>query len=344
MERAPFCLANGSTPLSLSDDFILPAHVRPVLSSVSTSITVPVIDLNDKQPSLIKNISEACEEYGFFHIINHGVPEELCRRMMAAISDFFKLPPQERSHLFTEDKTKPLRVSNYYLKVEGQYKVTMWSETLAHPWYAFDDFAHLLPRNPPHYRELASEYAKEIGWLMRRLLSLMSQGLGLKKDRLRERLGHKPRLVSQANYYPPCPQPELTLGLPAHTDLNALTVLMQSEDVTGLQVMIKDGEWISIDPVPNAFVVNIGDQIQVLSNGRYKSVHHRAVTNKDLERVSIAMFYGPNKDTVVGPIEELVDEEHPPMYRSYRYEEFLEEFHRQEGTRRRVKEAFELPN
>ncbi|KAL0364218.1 UNVERIFIED_CONTAM: hypothetical protein Sangu_0519400 [Sesamum angustifolium] len=73
-----------------------------------------------------------------------------------------------------------------------------------------------------------------------------------------------------------------------------------------------------------------------------KSVHHRAITNKDLERVSIAMFYGPNKDTVVGPVEELIDEEHPPMYRSYRYEEFLEEFHRQEGTRRRVKEVFQL--
>ncbi|KAL0283679.1 UNVERIFIED_CONTAM: protein DMR6-LIKE OXYGENASE 2 [Sesamum radiatum] len=154
---------------------------------------------------------------------------------------------------------------------------------------------------------------------MRRLLSLISQGLGLKKDRLREMLGDKPRLVSQANYYPPCPQPELTLGLPAHTDLNALTVLMQSEDVTGLQVMTKDGEWIAVNPLANAFVVNIGDQIQVLSNGRYKSVHHRAITNKDLERVSIAMFYGPNKDIVVGPVEELVDQEHPPMYRSYRY-------------------------
>ncbi|XP_011086644.1 protein DMR6-LIKE OXYGENASE 2 isoform X2 [Sesamum indicum] len=300
MERASFFLANGCTPLSLSHDFILPADVRPVTSSVSTSITVPVIDLNDKQSLLVKKISDACQEYGFFHIINHGVPEELCRRMMAAVSDFFKLPPEERSHLFTEDKTKPLRVFNFYLKVEGQNKVTMWSETLVHPWHASDDFANFLPRNPPHYRELASEYAKEIGWLMRRLLSLISQGLGLKKDSLR------------------------------------------SEDVTGLQVMTKDGEWIAINPLRNAFVVNIGDQIQVLSNGRYKSVHHRAVGSKCSERVSIAMFYGPNKDTVVGPVEELVDEDHPPVYRSYRYEEFLEEFHRQEGTRRRVKEVFEL--
>ncbi|GFP87560.1 flavonol synthase/flavanone 3-hydroxylase [Phtheirospermum japonicum] len=262
---------------------------------------------------------------------------------MAAVKDFFELRPEERWHLFSDDKTKPLRVSNYYLRVEGEKdKVTMWSETLAHPWDPANDvIAHLLPRNPPHYREIANEYGKEIGWLMRQLLSLISQGLGLKKDTLQTRIGEKPRLVSQSNYYPPCPQPQLTMGLPPHTDLNALTVLMQSENVTGLQV-IKDGEWVSVDPVPDAFIVNIGDQIQVLSNGRYKSVHHRAVTNKDSERISIAMFYGPNKDTIMGPMKDLIDEEHPPVYRNYRHGEFLNEFHKQEGTWRRVKEAFEL--
>lgn len=67
---------------------------------------------------------------------------------------------------------------------------------------------------------------------------------------------------AHANFYPPCPDPELTLGLAVHTDLNALTVLMQSEEVSGLQV-IKDGNWVAVDPVPNAFVVNLGDQLQV---------------------------------------------------------------------------------
>ncbi|PIN17392.1 Iron/ascorbate family oxidoreductase [Handroanthus impetiginosus] len=340
MEKTTFCLANNNT-LSLSQEFILPARDRPMLSEVLTSISVPVIDLYEPQSSVVKKISKACEEFGFFQIIKHDVPKELYQRMMAAVKDFFKLPPEERSHLYSDDRTKPLRVLNYYLEVEGESRVTMWTETLAHPWHPSDDFAHFLPRKPPHYRELASEYAKEIGWLMRRLLGLISLGLGLKKDTLQRRLGEKPRLVSQANYYPPCPQPELTLGLPPRTDLNALTILLQSEDVNGLQV-IKEGKWVAVDPVPKSFVVNIGDQIQVLSNGRYKSVHHRAVTNKDMERVSIAMFYGPNKDTIIGPIEDLIDKQHPPMYRNYRYEEFLEEFHRQEGQRRRVKEVFEI--
>ncbi|ONI30329.1 hypothetical protein PRUPE_1G244600 [Prunus persica] len=85
---------------------------------------------------------------------------------------------------------------------------------------------------------------------------------------------------------------------------------------------------------------------EVLSNGRYKSADriHRAVTNIVEARLSLAMFYGPNKNTVIGPIEDLIDEEHPPLYRSYKYAEFFEEFFKQEGKRRLVKEAFELHN
>ncbi|GAB4827740.1 hypothetical protein Ancab_034626 [Ancistrocladus abbreviatus] len=122
-----------------------------------------------------------------------------------------------------------------------------------------------------------------------------------------------------------------------------VTVVLQTEQVQGLQV-IKDEKWVPVDPIPNAFVINVGDQLQVLSNGRYKSVHHRVVTNKDKTRISMAMFCGPNMDTIIGPMEELIDDQHPLLYRSYRFSEFMEEFHRQEGTRRRVKEAFELHN
>lgn len=91
----------------------------------------------------------------------------------------------------------------------------------------------------------------------------MSLGLGLEKDTLESKLGQNPKRRAQANFYPPCPDPDLTLGLAAHTDLCALTVLMQSEEAIGLQV-IKDGKWVGVNPIPNAFVINLGDQLQVL--------------------------------------------------------------------------------
>ncbi|XP_057949228.1 protein DMR6-LIKE OXYGENASE 1-like [Malania oleifera] len=356
MEAKPFTFrsANGTTPLTLSSNFILPKDRRPLLSEVLTSASIPIIDMSEQEQSsgddgrahgepspLVQKISQACEEFGFFQIINHGVPRDLCRKMMTAVAQFFQLPPEERAQLFSEDPTKPVKILNYNLKIEGQEKVSMWSESFSHPWDPVDDFAHLLPTNPPLYKEVVGEYAKEIGALVSRLLRLLSRGLGLEEDCLQKRVGERPRLRAQANMYPPCPDPEQTLGLAVHTDLNALTVLLQSEGVSGLQV-IKDGKWVAVDPVPNAFVINLGDQIQVLSNGRYKSVHHRAVTNKKMERMSLAMFYGPNKDTIIGPIEDLVDEEHPPLYRSYHFAQYLDEFFKQMGTRRMVKEVFEL--
>ena len=73
-------------------------------------------------------------------------------------------------------------------------------------------------------------------------------------------------------------------------------------------------------------------------------MHHRAVTNETQKRVSVATFYAPSRDAIIGPIKDLIDEQHPPVYREYHYSEFLEEFFKQEGTRRMVKETFELKN
>ncbi|XP_017179020.1 flavanone 3-dioxygenase 2-like [Malus domestica] len=135
------------------------------------------------------------------------------------MAQFFKLPPEERAKYFTTDHSKQVKLFNFYLKVEGQEQ------------------------------KVFAEYAKENGRLMKTLLGLLSQGLGLEKDCLQKKLDDNPTLKAQGNYHPPCPDPEVTLGLAIHTDLNALTVLKQTEGVTGLQV-IKDGKWVAVDSLP----------------------------------------------------------------------------------------------
>lgn len=151
---------NGNTiPLSVPPNFILPEDKRPHISEVSSLTSIPVIDLNDQIhtsengdfPSpLVEKISRACEDYGFFQIINHGVPQELCNRMMTAITHFFELPFEERKQFFTTDLTERVKLFNYYLKTQGEEKVNMWSQCFSHPWHPSD----LLPENPPQYRYL----------------------------------------------------------------------------------------------------------------------------------------------------------------------------------------------
>ncbi|KAG2612886.1 hypothetical protein PVAP13_4KG312600 [Panicum virgatum] len=127
------------------------------------------------------------------------------------------------------------------------------------------------------------------------------------------------------NFYPKCPAPDLTFGLPAQTDPNALTILLMNQQVPGLQVL-KEGRWIAVNPRPNAFVINIGDQLQALSNGRYKSVWHRAVVNADRPRMSVASFLCPCNDVLLRPAAKLVCDGSPAVYRDYTYAEYYSKY------------------
>lgn len=109
-------------------------------------------------------------------------------------------------------------------------------------------------------REVVAEYCKNARSIALRLLEAISESLGLEKQYIDRALGKHGQHMA-INYYPPCPQPDLTFGLPGHTDPNAITILLQDE-VPGLQVL-KDGKWVAVNPIPYTFIVNIGDQIQV---------------------------------------------------------------------------------
>jgi len=169
-----------------------------------------------------------------------------------------------------------------------------------------------------------SSYCREVRALGFRLYAAISESLGLEASYMEETLGEQEQHMA-VNFYPPCPEPELTYGLPAHTDPNALTILLMDQDVAGLQVL-HAGRWVAVNPRPGALVVNIGDQLQALSNGQYRSVWHRAVVNSDRERLSVASFLCPCSGVVLGPARKLVTDETPAVYRSYTYDEYYKKF------------------
>ncbi|RWR86524.1 protein DOWNY MILDEW RESISTANCE 6-like protein [Cinnamomum micranthum f. kanehirae] len=175
-------------------------------------------------------------------------------------------------------------------------------------------------------KDVVSTYCKEVRELGLKLLGVISESLGLEREYIENVLGDEQGGQHMAiNYYPPCPEPDLTYGLPAHTDPNTLTILLLDHQVPGLQVL-KDGKWIAVDPHPNALIVNIGDQLQALSNGKYKSLWHRAIVNSNEERISVASFFCPANDAVIAPAKKLTSEETPAIYRSFTYDEYYKRF------------------
>ncbi|WVZ06710.1 hypothetical protein V8G54_020056 [Vigna mungo] len=120
----------------------------------------------------------------------------------------------------------------------------------------------------------------------------------------------------------PCPEPGLTLGIHPHSDYGSITVLLQTR--SGLEIKDKNNNWMSVPFVEGALVVQLGDQMEVMSNGQYKSVIHRATVNGDEKRFSIVSLHSFAMDRKTGPAVELVDDQHPKSYKEFCFREFLD--------------------
>ncbi|CAN6579537.1 unnamed protein product [Malus baccata var. baccata] len=130
------------------------------------------------------------------------------------------------------------------------------------------------------------------------ILEMLAHGLGLPDNFFTKNFEEKEATMIRVNRYPPCPLPEKCLGLGSHSDPHTLTILLQ-DDVGGLQVLTSDNKWIGIRPVQNSFIINIGDTLEAWTNGKLRSVVHRAVLNKEKNRLSAAYFMSPRNSALI---------------------------------------------
>ncbi len=168
-------------------------------------------------------------------------------------------------------------------------------------------------------RETMAEYRSELKKLAMKVMEAMDENLGLPKGYIKKAFNGEEDdafFGTKVSHYPSCPHPELVNGLRAHTDAGGVILLFQDDKVGGLQIL-KDGEWIDVQPVPNAIVINTGDQIEVLSNGRYKSVWHRVLAFPEGNRRSIASFYNPSLKATISPAPQLVENVKEEMDQTY---------------------------
>ncbi|KAI5072577.1 hypothetical protein GOP47_0012683 [Adiantum capillus-veneris] len=178
------------------------------------------------------------------------------------------------------------------------------------------------PDKPAAYRETIEAYGAEVIKLEKTMLGILSKSLGLDFSHLEEAFGgDEAQVVLRVNHYPRCQQPDLVMGLSPHSDGSAITVLLHDE-VEGLQVK-KDGLWWTVKPIPGALIVNMGDMMQLVSNGRFTSMEHRAVVRSDTERISIVVFYAPTVSAFLGPIAPKGTQQNTAIYKPIKYGDYL---------------------
>ncbi|XP_019258919.1 PREDICTED: hyoscyamine 6-dioxygenase-like [Nicotiana attenuata] len=186
------------------------------------------------------------------------------------------------------------------------------------------------------YRELVETYSAEMRTLSTRILELIGEGLGLEEAYFGKELSERQALV--VNHYPPCPDPSSAMGSPPHCDPNLITFLQQK--IYGLQIF-KDGQWVGVHPLPYAFVVIIGYQLQIISNNKLVAGDHRAVTNSESGRTSIGTFVAPAGDCIVEPTKALVNGGNPALFQAFKYQEFLDDFVAKKDSQKTL-EAFKI--
>ncbi|CAF2071645.1 unnamed protein product [Brassica napus] len=299
-----------------------PRYVRSDLdkAEIDSDLTteIPIIDMNllcssTSMDSEIDKLDSACKEWGFFQ-----ANSSFLDKIKSEIQDFFKLPMTEKKNLWQ----RPGEIEGFgqaFVVSEEQkldwadmFFITMQPVHLRKP--------HLFPKLGPPFRYYTLEkYSDEVKSIAKILLAKMARALEIKPEEM-EYLHYKKTTKLRMNYYPPCPEPDQVIGRTPHSDATGLT--MQVNEVEGLQIN-KNGKWVSVKPLKDAFVVNIGDMLDMITNGTYKSIEHRGVVNPEKERLSMATFHNAGTGKEIGPLRSLVERQKGALFRTVTPEEYF---------------------
>ncbi|RZC91266.1 hypothetical protein C5167_027327 [Papaver somniferum] len=286
---------------------------------------IPVIDLHDiecRRNEIIDDIRLASMTWGFFQLVNHGIPIRVTNEMIQGIRRFHEGDIEVKKQLYVRDLSQKVQYdSNFDLY---RSRSANWKDTLRCRLLSPDPIdPQLLPDT---CRDIIVEYWKHIMNLGNTLAELLSEALGLSKYHLKGM--DCTRYLNLAGHYSPaCPEPELTLATAKHSDQSFFTILLQ-DHIAGLQVLHQN-HWVNVKPIHGALPINLGDLMQLLSNDKFKSAKHRVVANHVGPRVSVACFYRASLDkpTPLYPIRELISESNPPVYQDTTFKEFVKYSH-----------------
>ncbi|KAG8389230.1 hypothetical protein BUALT_Bualt02G0207200 [Buddleja alternifolia] len=287
-------------------------------------VQIPVIDLQgiherSRRIEIVDEIRKASQTWGFFQMVNHGVPISVTDAILDSTRRFHEQPKEDKMELYSSDGRRNVR----FYTINGRLKkpdAASWRDAFSCTF--MDDVVDPLVI-PLVCRNEITEYMKHMINLRDVLSELLSESIGLHRDFLQKMECMKSEYLS-CLYYPACPEPHKTFGTVKHSDPTILTVLVQ-DGSGGLQIHHGDN-WVDVPPIRGALIANIGDLLQLITNDKFKSVEHRVLARSTGTRVSAACFFYPSTDRMMksyGPLKELMSEDNVPLYREVNYIEFV---------------------
>jgi len=266
---------------------------------------VPVIDLRDGDAPA--RIDRACRDHGFFSVVGHGIPEDHFDRLLATSRRFFALAEDEKARIAMRHGGRAWRgwfplagelTSGVPDRKEGIYFGAEGRPDDPRPLHG----PNLFPERPAELGPTVLATLEAFTALGHRLMGLLAEGLGLEQDWFARELTAEPTVLFRIFHYPPVAEDDGAgdWGVAEHTDYGLLTLLLQ-DDSGGLQVRT-GGEWIDVPPVPGALVCNLGDMLERLTEGRYRSTPHRVRSPEGEGRISCPFFFDPGWDAEVRPL------------------------------------------
>ncbi|XP_022718073.1 gibberellin 2-beta-dioxygenase 1-like [Durio zibethinus] len=281
---------------------------------------IPLVDLS--KPDSKHQMIKACEEFGFFKVINHGVPMEFISKLESEATKFFSLPFCEKEKT---EETKPYGYGNKRIGPNGDVG---WVEYLLLTTNQGPNLLRFLSgENPDSFRLALNNYMSAVKKMACEVLEMIADGLKIQPRNVLSKLlmDEQSDSVFRLNHYPPCSdvQPlngSNVIGFGEHTDPQIISVL-RSNNTSGLQISLRDGSWISVPPDQNSFFINVGDSLQVMTNGRFKSVKHRVLANSVKSRLSMIYFGGPPLSEKIAPLPSLMRGEQS-LYKEFTWFEY----------------------
>ncbi|KAK8525004.1 hypothetical protein V6N13_015998 [Hibiscus sabdariffa] len=299
-----------------------------------TPLRLPVIDFSkpELKPGtgewdLVKgHVHAALRDYGCFEATFDKIPLDLREAMFGSLEELFDLPLQ----------TKLLNVSKKpYHGYVGQYPHIPLYESMGIDDANVAENVEALtsifwPQGNSSFSKNIQSFSVQLSELDQIIRRMVLESFGLEKY-MDEHMCSSNYLLRVMKYKGP-ETTETKLGLSSHTDKNIVTILYQNE-VDGLEVQTKEGEWINLKPSKHSFIVMIGESLYAWLNGRLYAPFHRVMMTGDKARYSAGLFSIPKAGYIIKAPDELVDEEHPLLFKPFDHVEFLRFYYTEGGQK-----------